>query len=381
MSFLFILPGMFAMYFCARKLELPGSYFATVALLLTVILSSTGWVVPGADAVVALCLTMGLLNAATWYVDLQLSKDIQAGVVTLPPAAPVSLFCATQSHDFAVAPKETGFVIESINKKDWPAVIQLLAGFNAAERQGFYANLNYGSLSAEAVRDFTVVHPDNSDAHILYGHVKLCVAKEMGLVPGVMPDEHTAVAVARAFKHFRLALRLNAQDVEALCGLVMAKGFIALNSEHIEGTLEKLLTFDPRHFHGLISAARFLVRTPDSANRFIKIVERCAEQHQVTIAIARVMAHVECAEFSKGSETDSRVIADLYVQLKIFKQERQSLGHWQRCIASNVIAYAFEMIGDDAEKARQLSELNGGVSPYPWKRKHNDEVINGVMAG
>ena len=99
------------------------------------------------------------------------------------------------------------------------------------------------------------------------------------------------------------------------------------------------------------------------------------------MAIARVMAHVECTGFTKGAETDSRVIADLYAQLRIFKQERQSLGHWQRSIASNVIAYAFETIGDDAEKTRQLSELNGGVSPYPWKRKHNDEVINGVMAG
>jgi len=180
-SFLFILPCRFVLYFYARKLDLPGSYFATVALLLTVIISSTGWVAPGADALVAVCLTMGLINASNWYVDLQLSKDIEAGIVILPPVPPVSLFCATQSHDFAVAPKETGFVIESINEKDWPAVIELLAGFSSVERQGFYANLNYGSLCEKAALDFTVVHPDNADAHILYGHVKLCVAKTVNI--------------------------------------------------------------------------------------------------------------------------------------------------------------------------------------------------------
>lgn len=372
---------MFAVYFYSHRLELPGSYFATVTLLLTVILAASEWIVPGADAVVALCLTMGLLNAANWFVDRQLTDAINAGLVELPPPPPVNLFCTTQSHDFAITPRDSEFLIEKINAENWLAVLELLNSFTPVERQGFYANLNYASISPDAALNFVKSYPDSSDAHILLGHVKLCVAKGMGLVPGIIPDEETAVAVAQAFKHFRLALRLNSEDVEALCGLILAKGFIALNDEHIESTLQKLLRLDPRHFHGLISAARFLIRMPDSANHFVSIVEGCVNEHEVTVAVARVLAHVECASLT-GGVTDSRVVADLYAQLKIYERERQSLGSWQQGIANNVIAYAFGMIGDDAEKARQLSELNGIVSPYPWKRKNaGDNVVLGVMAG
>lgn len=382
MSYLVALPCMLAIYFYSRLLDLPGSYFATVSLLLTVILAASGAIVPGADAIVAACLTMGILNAANWYVDQQLTNAIKAGLVEVPPPPPVNLFCTTHSHDFAVAPGESDFVIDKINAEDWVAVQEIINGFSAVERQGFYANLNYGRIYPQAALNFVNSVPECSDAHILYGHVKLCLAKGLGLVPGVMPDEETAVAVAQAFKHFRFALRKNSEDVEALCGLILAKGFIALNDEHIESTLQKLLVLDPRHFHGLISAARFLIRTPESANHFVSMVESSVKDHEITLAVARLLAHVECAGLKAGGETDSRVIADLYTQLKIYKRERQSLGTWQRGIASNVIAYAFEMIGDTEEKARQLSELNGVVSPYPWKRKRAvDDVVFGVMAG
>lgn len=373
---------MLAVYFYSRKLDLPGSYFATVCLLLTVILAASGSVAAGVDALVAACLTMGILNAANWYVDRQLTIAIEAGLVEIPPAPPVNLFCTTQSHDFAVAPLESDFAIEKINAQDWAALQGSISRFTAVERQGFYANLNYGDIDPDSARSFVTNYPHSSDAHILYGHVKLCVAKSMGLVPGVIPDEDTAVAVAQAFKHFRLALRQDGEDVEALCGLILAKGFIALNNEHIESTLQKLLNLDPRHFHGLISAARFLIRAPEDANHFIDIVEHCVKGNEITVAVARVLAHVECTGLRGGGETDSRIIADLYTQLKIYKRECQSLGSWQRSIAGNVIAYAFDMIGDDDEKARQLSELNGDVSPYPWRRRRAaEEIVPGVLAG
>ena len=372
---------MLVMYFYSRKLDLPGSYFATVSLLLTIIVASTGLVVPGADAVVALCLTMGILNAANWYIDQQLTAAIEEGLVVIPPAPPVNPFCATQMHDFAVTPKETVSSVEMINSEDWTALLDVLQSFSSTDRQGFYANLNYGDINSPAALKFVNAYPENGDAHLLYGHVKLCAAKSMGLVPGVIPDEKAAVAVAQAFKHFRLALRQDGDDVEALCGLILAKGYIALNDEHIETTLVKLLTLDPCHLHGLMSAARFLIRTPEAANRFISLVENCVQEKEIIVAIARVLAHIECAGLSSGA-VDSRIIADLYMQLGVYKKQRQTLGSWQRDIATNVVAYAFEMIGDDDEKARQLTELDGVVSPYPWKRKRPcDEVTFGVLAG
>lgn len=381
-SYLVALPCMFAVYFYSRKLDLPGSYFATVLLLLLVILQASDLIVPGADAIVAMCLTMGLLNAANWYIDQQLTTAIKEGLVEVPPPPPVSQFCTTQAHDFAVGTKESTRAIQIINDEEWPTLLKILESFSSIDRQGFYANLNYGDIKPRAALNFVNDYPDNSDAHILYGHVKLCIAKAKGLIPGIIPDESTANAVAQAFKHFRLALRSDKDDVEAYCGLIIAKGFIALNDEHIEDTLKKLLILDPLHFHGAMSAARFLIRSPQSANRFIAVVEDCVGAEDVTVAISRVLAHVECLGFSKQSVTDSRVVADLYVQLKVYEKACQSLGSWQRGIAGNLVAYAFEMIGDDDEKARQLSELNGVVSPYPWKRKRNsDEVIFGVLAG
>ncbi len=382
MSYFVALPCMLAVYFYARSLELPGSYFATVCLLLTVIVAASGSIVPGVDAIVAACLTMGILNAANWYVDQQLTKELDAGLVELAPPPPVNPFCSTQSHDFALAPADCDFVIEKINAEDWPAVQRIVNGFSAVERQGFYANLNYGSICPLAALNFVNSAAQCSDAHILFGHVKLCLAKEMGLVPGVMPDEEAAAAVALAFKHFRSALRQDGDDVEALCGLILAKGFIALNGEHIESTLQKLLALDPLHFHGLIAAGRFLIRSPAGANDFVSMVETCVKDSEVTLAVARLLAHVECASLRAGGATDSRVIADHYAQLKIYKKDYQSLGAWQQGIASNVIAYAFEMIGDNEEKTRQLSGLNGVVSPYPWKQKRAvNEAVLGVMAG
>lgn len=372
---------MLIVYVYSRLRDLPGSYFATITLLLTVILASTGWIVPGVDALVALCLTMGILSLANYYIDQQLNNAIKEGLVEVPPAAPVSRFCTTQMHDFAVASQEYGGCVESINKEDWVTLLETMSAFSPVDRQGFYANINYSSINPDAALNFVKNHPDNRDALVLCGHVNLCVAKGAGLVPGVIPGENAADAVAQAFKHFRQALRLDGDDVEALCGLILAKGYIALNDEHIESTLVKLLTLDRRHFHGLMSAALFLIRSSDGANRFVSIVENCVGDDEVTLAVTRTLAHVECADFSGGA-FDSRVVADLYAQLEIYKRARQSLGNWQKNITGNVVAYAFEMIGDNDEKARQLSELDGYVSPYPWQRKCvRGEFVPGVLAG
>lgn len=375
MTYLVLLPCMFVVYFFARKADLSGSYFATTTVLLTVVMAASGWFVPGLDSVVALCLTMCVMSFAQWYVDKELTEAITAGLVELPKPAPANIFCATRMHDFAATPADHQKIVALINDGNWCELRKSLSELSSQERQGLYANADYSAISAERAAGFVAAHPDDIDANLFLGHLKLCEAKQHGLVPGVVPGEAAAAAVAIAFKHFRKALRLDATDTEALCGLIIAKGCIALKDEQIENNLNELLEADPGHLHGIIAAARFLIKSPDNANRFVQLVEQ-SEASAAMIAIARLVAHIECGGFNVKGTVDSSVIADLYSQLRIYRQEQTKLGQWQRAISSNIIAYAFERIGDAAEAERRLTELGGGISPYPWRRsaRLNDRV-------
>ena len=139
-------------------------------------------------------------------------------------------------------------------------------------------------------------------------------------------------------------MRLDPSDTEALCGLIIAKGCIALKDEQIENSLNELLEADPGHLHGMMAAARFLIKSPDNANRFVQLVEK-SKASATMVAIARLVAHIECGGFNAQGTVDSRVIADLYSQLRVYRQGQQKLGQWQRAISGNIIAYAFERIG------------------------------------
>ena len=375
MTYLVLLPCMFAAYVIARRADLDGSYFAITATLLTVVLAATGWFVPGLDSVVAFCLTMCVMSFAQWYVDKELTEAINAGLVELPAPAPANLFCTTQTHDFAATPAEHHKIVALINSANWVELRVVLNELSATERQGLYANADYSAISTDNALQFVTEYPHDINANLIVGHLKLCEAKQYGLVPGVVPGEAAAVAVATAFKHFRKALRLDATDTEALCGLIIAKGCIALKDEQIENSLNELLEVDPGHLHGIIAAARFLIKSPEKANRFVQLVEE-SKASDAMIAIARLVAHIECGGFNTKGTVDSTVIADLYSQLRVYRQGQQTLGQWQRAISSNIIAYAFERIGDADEAERRLTELDGSISPYPWRRsaRLNDRV-------
>ncbi len=367
MSYLIALPCLFVVYFHARRQELPGTYFAAVTLLLTVIMASSGLLVPGIDALVGTCLAMGGIGLTTRYIDQQLMVVIDEGLVVLPKPAQTSVFCTRRTHDFAVNTVTKTAAVERINSGDWRVIEDLIGRHSVVDRQGFYADLNYSEIDEIAVLNFVNRHPGSADGHILYGHIKLCKAKRQGLIPGLIPQEAVAQSVAEAFKHFRLALRSDRRDAEAICGILVAKGFIALRADHIEESLQRLLEVDPNHLHGVLAAARFLITSGDTANRFVSIVEQSQASPEIIQVLARIVAHVESSGMQRKGPVDSRVIVDLYKLLRSYKQLRCTLSPWQRRIAANIVAFAFDGIGDSEEKSRNLSEVDGQLSAYPWK--------------
>ncbi len=367
MTYLALLPCMFAVYFWAGKNDLSGGYFATITLLLTVIFSQTHWLVPGVDTLVALCATMCVMSYALWYLDQEFNRAIEAGTLEVPRQRPTTLFCSTSNHDFAVASTDFRNIVELINSSAREELFQQLAVMSSEQRQGMYASIDYSELSMSAVQELITTCPQNLDANIFYGHVKICEAKRHGLVPGVMPGEDAAAALAIAFKHFRIAQRLKPDDAESLCGLIITKGCVALKDEQIEATLKELLQIDALHLHGVMSAARFLIKSPRKANAFVSLVAEYSDNELMT-AIAGLVAHIECGGFADGNSVDSKVIADMYRQLRVYRRQHQVLDSWQQAICSNIIAFAFERIGDEEEATRRLDELDGKSSPYPWRR-------------
>lgn len=367
MSYLVALPCIAVVYFMVGRLELTRPVFVILALLLTLLFASFQWFVPGVDAIIASSLTMALANFLAWFIDSYASADVTDEQES---TRGVSRFCSQLTHDYAVSPRDSVFAIGHINSGDWETLAKTFQSMTKAERQGFYANLNYSSASERALQEIINQHPENANAHILMGHVKLCLAKRLGLQPGSTLDEPVALAIRQAFTHFNLALRIDSEDAEALCGLLMAKGFTGLSDKHVLTSLEQLLVQDPTHLHGVIAAAKFLVLSTPQANEFIAVVENAVDgRAEATVAIARIITHIECIAFADShiGAGNSQAIADMYHQLRSYQRESNTFGSWQKGISNNVIAYMLQLIGDEEELKRYLKKIDGSVSPYPWQ--------------
>ncbi len=373
MSFLIAIPCITAVYLMVGKLGLSRVGFATLGLLLTVAFAGYGLFVPGVDAVIAACITMAMANLCAWFIDAYLMEEVseeelKQELAVLTTKQRMGSFCSRLTHDFAVCPQDSVFAVGLINNNDWSTLATAIENMTASERQGFYANLNYSSISERALQEVINEHPKDADAHVLMGHVKLCLAKRLGLKPGARFEEPVALAIRQAFKHFNLALRVYPNDAEALCGLLMAKGFTGLSDEHVMNSLEQLLQAEPGHLHGVIAAARFLVLSTRQANEFVTLVETSVDgRSESTVAIARIIAHIECMGLVENGVNNSQVIADVYKQLSSYKKDADSLGKWQRGMSDNVVAYMLQLIGDAKESKHYLDRINGLVSPYPWQ--------------
>ncbi len=374
MSYLILFPCLAVVYLMVGRLDLTKSVFVLLALLLTVSFAAFQWFVPGIDVIIATSLTMALANFLAWFIDAYASPDVEQDLQPVPKE--VGPFCSRQTHDYAVAPREAVFAIDLINSGDWQALASRFETMATAERQGFYANLNYSATSESAVQEVINSNSQDVDAHIIMGHLKLCHAKRLGLQPGGKLNEPVTLAISQAFMHFNLALRIKPDDAEALCGLLIAKGFTGLSAEHMLTSLKQLLEQDPEHLHGVISAAKFLVLSPAQANEFISVVESAVDgRAEATVAIARIITHIECMEWVGGNEegtqstivSNSQVVADLYQQLRCYQRENGALGRWQKGISNNVIAYMLQLIGDKEELKVYLEKIEGSVSPYPWQ--------------
>lgn len=398
MSYIVLLPCMLFVYSTLQKQGYSGSFYAAVTLCLGLIIAAGDLMLPGADALLAsslaMCLCYTLHYCFELLVDESVEKEGAANESAVKHRGPESKssaiskhFCAQQSHDFALYSSDTSFAIALLESEQWVELADALASLNASERQGFYANFDYSRLSAgdepgcdnagigHCLIKFANAQPHNADAHVLYGHQQLCEAKRLGLRPGHVRCAESAGALSVAFRHFSLALRIDPDNTEALCGLILAKGFTGLSDEHIEKSLQRLLAIDALHFHGVLAAACFLVHSPSAANRFVSIVERAVGDTNATVAFSRIVAHVECMI---GADVDSLVdsasITDLHAQLRAYHKESAELGRWQQGICNNIVAYAFERIGDDNARAHYLGKVKGLLSPYPWQRTvHTEE--------
>ena len=359
------------------RLDLTRPVFVLFALLMTVLLSKLQWFVPGFDAVIATCLTMALANFLAWFIEAYATPDAPEQKGQQQASKDVSRFCSSVTHDYAVSPRDAVFAVNLINNGNHEALAGAIKSMTPAERQGFYANLSYGSASEQSLQEIINNNPQDVDAHILMGHMKLCLAKQLGLQPGAGLDEPVSLAISQAFTHFNLALRIKPDDAEALCGLLIAKGFTGLSAEHMLTSLKQLLQQDPEHLHGVIAAAKFLVLSTAQANEFISVVENAVDgRSEATVAIARIITHIECLELVGGNNGiagriagvgNSQVIADLYQQLRCYQRENGTLGNWQKGISENVIAYMLQLIGDREESKVYLDKIHGSISPYPWQ--------------
>ena len=381
MSYLIIFPCLAIVYLMVGRLDLTRSVFVLFASLLTVLLAAVQWFVPGFDVIIATCLTMALANFLAWFIDTCATADTeqQKSEQQDPQhlSKDVGRFCSLLMHDYAVSPRDTVFAVDLINNGNWEALVASFETMTTAERQGFYANLNYSSASEKALQEVVNSNSQDVDAHILMGHMKLCLAKRLGLQPGARLDEPVTLAISQAFTHFNTALRIKPDDAEALCGLLLAKGFTGLSAEHMLTSLNHLLRQDPEHLHGVIAAAKFLVLSSAQANEFISVVENAVDgRSEATVAIARIITHIECMDLVGGNAGveahnsvagNSQVIADLYQQLRCYQQENGSLGSWQQGISDNVIAYMLQLIGDKEESKIYLEKIGTSVSPYPWQ--------------
>lgn len=372
MSYLVAIPCVAIVCLVVDSLELRRSSFALFAILLTTVFAVFRWFTPGVDVIIASCLTMAMANFCAWFINAYATEDEAHDSDLESAQGRVRRFCSRLTHDYAVSPRDSLFAINLIKSGGWEVLRDKLAAMTPVERQGFFANLNYSSVSERALQEIINANPKDADCHILMGHVKLCLAKRQGLQPGSVLDESVAQTMAQAFKHFNSALRLKPDEPEAHCGLLMAKGFTGLSTRHMFNSLSLLLQHDPHHLHGVIASARFLVLSPSLASEFVSVVETAVDGRcDATVAIAKIITHIECMGFTDiGSDIGTaraQIVADVYQQLRSYQKENHKLGSWQKGIANNVIAYILQLLGDKEQLNQYLQKIEGSVSPYPWQ--------------
>jgi len=347
MPYLLAIPCIVVVCLVVDRLDLRRTTFVLFALMLTTLFVTNQWFTPGIDVVIASSLTLAVANFFAWFIDSFATED-QESQSEEGTQARIRRFCSHLTHDYAVSPKDSVFAIRLINNGEAEALYAKLGDMTPAERQGFYANLDYSSVSERALQEIINNNPGVADSHIIMGHVKLCLAKRLGLQPGAT------------------------LDAEALCGLLIAKCFTGLSNGHLYSSLTLLLQHEPRHLHGVVAAARFLVLSPSQANEFVSVVESAVDGRcNATVAIARITTHIECMNQNETATlsiaaSNSQLVADLYQQLHCYQENKDNLGSWQKGIADNVIAYMLQLLGDKQELKRYLQKIEGGVSPYPW---------------
>ena len=382
MIYLIVVPCLLLVHLYARKAQLPTMLFAAVFLGFWGLLFGAKLVVPGAEALIALCLSLACLRAVECYLDLEDASDEPADT---PEFSAERNFCSRLTHDFAVQPRDSMFAIQLINRREWGALLDRLSGMSASQRQAFYVNLNYSSVSERAMTDLVDQRADNADVHVLMGHVQLCKAKRLGLKTGKAADENCTQAIATAFTSFRRALEINAQDAEALCGTLIAKVYIDLDKKHIVASLVETLRVDARHFHVVLAAGRHLINDGQSANEFIETVESALgarDENEITVSFARLVAHVECQLIysAYGVAKDDNVSDDLARLYATLESCSEQPGGWSSQISANLYACALQQMGHSKLAANVLDGMQGLASPYPWELLASQASQPGVTA-
>ena len=153
MSSLIIFPCLAIVFLMVGRLDLTRPVFVLFALLMTVLLSKLQWFVPGFDAVIATCLTMALANFLAWFIEAYATPDAPEQKGQQQASKDVSRFCSSVTHDYAVSPRDAVFAVNLINNGNHEALVSAIKSMTPAERQGFYANLSYGSASEQSLQE------------------------------------------------------------------------------------------------------------------------------------------------------------------------------------------------------------------------------------
>jgi hypothetical protein len=370
MIYLVVVPCLLLVHLYARRAQLPTTLFIAVFVGFWGLLYGTQLVIPGAEALVALCLSLACLRSIESYLDYDDGDED-----SIEPAeswVAERHFCSRLTHDFAVQPRDSMFAIQLINRREWGELLERIGEMSAAQRQAFYVNLNYSSISERAMTEMVEHLDDRADTHVLMGHVQLCKAKRLGLKTGKRADENCTQAIASAFKSFKRALEVAPQDAEAHCGNLIAKVYIDLERKYIIESLLDTLRADVHHFHVVLAAARHLITDGESANTFIETVADALGDRDAdgtTLAFARLVAHVECqliyAPYGVAADTGvSADLADLYAPLEASSER---IGGWASQISANLYACALQQTGQSKMAASVLAGMQGLASPYPWQ--------------
>ncbi len=370
MIYLIVVPCLLLVHLYARRAQLPTLLFITVFVGFWGLLYGTQLVVPGAEALVALCLSLACLRSVESF--LYYDDDAEDAADSPETYVPERHFCSRLTHDFAVQPRDSMFAIQLVNRREWGELLDRLGALSATQRQAFYVNLNYSSISERAMTEMVEQLGEHADVHVLMGHVQLCKAKRLGLKTGKRADENCTQAIASAFKSFRRALECDPKDAEALCGTLIAKVYIDLDRDYIVESLIATLQADVDHFHVVLAAARHLITDGESANAFVEAVADALGDRDTdgtTLAFAKLVAHVECQLIysSYGVSGESSVGDDLTRVYATLEANNERLGNWSNQIAANLYACALQQTGQSTLAASVLAGMQGLASPYPWQ--------------